>query len=247
MTMELIPAIDLAEGRVVRLLHGDFAAETRYDVTALDLYRRYHAAGARRLHVVDLDAARGRGSNAVIWRELAAVGDLEVQLGGGLRTTAALHAAFDAGVTRAVIGSVAVTDPGLVRDWLAHFGSARIVLALDVRLDKQHVPRLATHGWLTQSAVSLWDAIADFSSAGLSQVLCTDVACDGALAGPNLDLYREAIRRHPDIAWTASGGVSQAGDLAALAALPVSSAVCGRALLEGHLTLEELQPYLPAA
>jgi phosphoribosylformimino-5-aminoimidazole carboxamide ribotide isomerase len=245
--VELIPAIDLKEGRVVRLLQGDFDAETRYDMTAQALYERYVKAGARTLHLVDLDAARGRPAQRTIWQPLAADGRLQVQLGGGLRSEEALTQAFDDGICRAVIGSLGVTEPATVADWLRRFGAERLVLALDVRLDAESIPRLTTHGWLEQSEVSLWDAITYFHAAGLRHVLCTDVACDGALNGPNLSLYREARERCPDMQWIASGGVRHKDDLAALAAVPVQSVVSGRALLEGHLTLEELQPYLPAA
>jgi phosphoribosylformimino-5-aminoimidazole carboxamide ribotide isomerase len=146
-----------------------------------------------------------------------------------------------------VIGSVAVTRPELVTGWLARFGAGRLVLALDVRLDAGGVPRVATHGWREQTAVDLWDAVERYREAGLAHVLCTDVSRDGALAGPNLDLYREAVRRCPQIAWQASGGVRDAADLHALAAIGVAAAVSGKALIEGRMTTEELQPFLPAA
>ena len=245
--MELIPAIDLKDHRVVRLLKGDFDAETCYEVTAAALYERYVDAGATRLHLVDLDAARGREAQREIWRPLAADGRLQLQLGGGLRSAELLTRAFDDGVGRAVIGSLAVTEPATVVDWLRRYGPERIVLALDVRLDDKAIPRLTTHGWLRQSETSLWDAVAYFRTAGLRHVLCTDVACDGALGGPNLSLYREARLRWPEIDWIASGGVRDSHDLASLAAIPVQAVVSGRALLEGRLTMEELQPYLPAA
>jgi len=245
--MELIPAIDLSGGRVVRLLHGDFDRETRYADAPEDLYRRYADAGAQRLHVVDLDAARGTGSNTAIWATLTAMGSLKVQLGGGLRNPSALEAAFAAGIDRAVLGSVAVTHPQWVCDCLNAFGAQRIVLALDVRIDGDGIPRLATHGWQNQTQTSLWDAVTHFQSAGLIHVLCTDVGRDGAMSGPNLELYAEALQRHPGIAWQASGGIRHSADLRALDALGVSAAVSGRALLDGHLTMEELQPFLPAA
>ena len=245
--MELIPAIDLREGRVVRLLHGDFDAETRYEVTPVDLYIRYLKCGARRLHVVDLDGARdGTQPNLDIIWQLAA-GSMAVQSGGGLRSEEALRNLFDAGVERAVVGSIAVTDSARVVDWLARFGAERIVLALDVRLDAEGVPHLATHGWRQQSSIDLWSAVDRYLPAGLRHVLCTDVGRDGALSGPNLDLYAEAVRRFPSIAWQASGGVRDAADLHALARIGVAATVSGKALLEGRMTAEELQPFLPAA
>jgi phosphoribosylformimino-5-aminoimidazole carboxamide ribotide isomerase len=245
--MELIPAIDLRDGRVVRLLHGDFDAETRYEVTPADLYVRYASCGARRLHVVDLDGARdGTQPNLdIIWQLTA--GRLAVQAGGGLRSDEALTNLFDAGVQRAVVGSIAVTDPARVAGWLAQFGAERIVLALDVRLDAQGTPLIATHGWRELSTLDLWSAVERFLPAGLRHVLCTDVGRDGALTGPNLGLYAAAVRRFPGICWQASGGVRDAQDLHALAGIGVASTVSGKALLEGRMTPEELQPFLPAA
>lgn len=246
--MELIPAIDLKDGRVVRLLKGDFDARTDYDLSPADLYDRYAAAGARRIHVVDLDGARdGAAGNRAVVAALAARGGPRLQSGGGLRDHASLRSLFEAGVERAVVGSIAVQDPDTVVDWLREFGAGRIVLALDVRLDDAGTPRLATHGWRSQSAVSLWDAVEHFAAAGLAHVLCTDIDRDGALSGPNTALYREAVERFPGIAWQASGGVANAGDLAALAASGVAATVSGKALIEGRICHEELKPFLPAA
>ena len=239
--MELIPAIDLKEGRVVRLLQGDFAAQTRYACSPQAVYGRYADAGARRLHIVDLDAARGAGDNTTVWTALVADGRLKVQLGGGLRSDTTLQRAFDAGLERAVLGSIAVTDPAKVAQWLHAFGGARLILALDVRLDDTGTPRLATHGWEQQSATSLWDAVAHYERFGLQCVLCTDVSRDGAMTGPNLALYAEAIRRHPHVEWQASGGIRGLADLTALRTLGLCAAICGRALLEGQLSLDALQ------
>ena len=154
-------------------------------------------------------------SQRELWRPLAADGRLQVQLGGGLRSDASMTQAFDDGVCRAVIGSLAVTEPATVANWLRRYGPEKIVLALDVRLDEKAIPRLTTHGWLHQSDLSLWDAVAYYRTAGLRHVLCTDVACDGALGGPNLALYREARLRWPEVEWIASGGVRHAADLGA--------------------------------
>jgi phosphoribosylformimino-5-aminoimidazole carboxamide ribotide isomerase len=143
-----------------------------------------------------------------------------------------------------VVGSTAVTQPGEVQAWLREFGPESIVLAFDVRIDESGVPRLTTHGWEQQTATSLWDAVAGYLPHGLRHVLCTDVARDGALSGPNLDLYREAVDRFPAIAWQASGGVRDAADLHALDETGVAAAVSGRALLEGRMQRQELQPFL---
>ncbi|MDE2305745.1 MAG: 1-(5-phosphoribosyl)-5-[(5-phosphoribosylamino)methylideneamino] imidazole-4-carboxamide isomerase [Gammaproteobacteria bacterium] len=256
--MRLIPAIDLRGGRCVRLLRGEFDAETAYDASARSLLERYRDAGADWLHVVDLDGARdGNGANRALIAELAAAGaaagDLtatgavRLQVGGGIRDLTALLAMRTAGAARVVIGSAAVDDPQSVCGWIGEFGAEAIALALDVRIDANGTPRLATHGWRRQSTLVLWDAVARFAEHGLRHVLCTDVERDGALAGPNLALYRQALARFPQICWQASGGVRDAGDLEALAAAGVAAAVSGRALLEGRITNRELQPFLPNA
>lgn len=246
--MELIPAIDLREGRVVRLFQGDFDAETRYELTPEDLYARYANAGARRVHIVDLDGARdGQAGNRPVVTALASLGGLRVQSGGGLRSSRSVQTLLAAGVERAVLGSVAVTGRDEVVEWFNEFGTERLVLALDVRIDPTGLPHVATHGWREQTAVSLWDIVGHYLRVGLRHVLCTDVSRDGALAGPNLALYHEAMARFPEIEWQASGGVRDADDLKALAETGVAAAISGKALIEGRMSPEELQPYLPAA
>jgi phosphoribosylformimino-5-aminoimidazole carboxamide ribotide isomerase len=246
--MELIPAIDLRDGRVVRLFQGDFASETRYEVTPEDLYGRYARAGARRVHVVDLDGARdGRPGNRPIVATLAALGVMKLQSGGGLRESSQVRSLLSMGVERAVIGSIAVTHPEEVAGWFAEFSADRLVLALDVRIDPVGMPRVATHGWQEQSKLSLWDLVGRYERAGLRHVLCTDVDRDGALTGPNLGLYAEATARFPAISWQASGGVRDAADLKELARVGVSASVSGKALIEGRIAPEELEPYLPGA
>jgi len=246
--MRLIPAIDLKEGRCVRLLRGDFDAETRYDSSPFDLASVYRALGADWLHVVDLDGARdGVLGNRDTIEQLARDGALKLQVGGGLRSAAAVERMLECGAARVVLGSAAVADPDTVLEWLRRFGPERITLAFDVRLDERGTPRVATHGWRRQSELSLWDALQRFDSAGLKHVLCTDVARDGALSGPNLELYGAARERHPHIEWQASGGIRDAADLRALGALGLSAAISGKALLEHRIAREELQPFLPNA
>jgi len=245
--MRLIPAIDLKAGRCVRLLHGDFARETRYEAQPGALLAKYRALGADWLHVVDLDGAKdGNPGNRAIIEELAATNGLKLQVGGGLRDTAAVTRMLDLGAARVVIGSAALTEVGQVRAWLEHFGAERVALAFDVRLSGG-CPCVATHGWQRQSDSTLWSALANFSGTQLKHVLCTDVGRDGALSGPNIDLYGEAARRHPDIHWQASGGVRDARDLRALAQAGASAAVSGKALLEELIAAEDLQPFLPNA
>jgi phosphoribosylformimino-5-aminoimidazole carboxamide ribotide isomerase len=248
--MRLIPAIDLKDGRCVRLLRGDFARETAYPTPPLALARRYRAMGADWLHVVDLDGAReGRtdSGNRALIAELARGSRLKLQVGGGLRTRPDVERVLEAGAARAVIGSAASSDPTAVREWIKDFGHDRIVLALDVRLDADGTPCIVTHGWQRQTMRPLWEALAEFPAAVPTHVLCTDVARDGALSGPNVALYAEAARRFPGIAWQASGGIRDAADLLALASSGAAAAISGKALLEDLIPIEELRPFLPNA
>jgi phosphoribosylformimino-5-aminoimidazole carboxamide ribotide isomerase len=247
--MLLIPAIDLRGGQCVRLLQGRFDAETVYAQDPLTVLEQYLALGARRIHVVDLDGARdgSQGNRAAIRRIADHAGDDAIQVGGGVRTRQVAEELFALGVARVVVGSVAVTQPDEVASWIREFGPERVVLAFDVRLDEGGTPRLATHGWERQTQTSLWDAVERHLPAGLLHVLCTDVARDGALSGPNVELYQQCVRRFPGIAWQASGGVSAAPDLHALAATGAAAVISGRALLEGRLSAQEIEPFLPAA
>lgn len=245
--MELIPAIDIRNGRCVRLFRGRFDRETRYELDPRDLARDYRAAGARWLHIVDLDgAASGCRGNARLIGEIARAADLSIQLGGGIRDEQSLKEALDC-ADRVVIGSLAVTEPATVAEWLTHFGPERIVLGLDVRLDDAGTAFVTTHGWTESTGLTLDAAIEGFTEARLQHVLCTDVARDGALSGPNLALYRSLTGRRPGIAFQASGGVREAGDLEQLAATGVAAAISGKALLEQRIRFEEIRPFLPNA
>jgi phosphoribosylformimino-5-aminoimidazole carboxamide ribotide isomerase len=246
--MLLIPAIDLRNGRCVRLLKGDFNAETRYEMEPQELLARYRAFGASWLHVVDLDGAKnGVLANRATIVGLTAARDLRIQVGGGMRSPEAIDDLLSNGVTRAVIGSAAVEQPLEVAEWIKRFGPERICLALDVKLDDAGEPLIRTRGWTEGTSVTLWKAIEPFLSVGLKHVLCTDIDRDGALAGPNVELYSRALVRFPQLAWQASGGVRDAADLAALARVGVAAAVSGKALLEQRMTSEELRPFLPNA
>lgn len=246
--MELIPAIDLKEGRCVRLFKGDFAAETVYSNEPASVLERYRMLGAQRVHVVDLDGARdGNQPNREIILELAAQGRTALQVGGGLRTLERIRHLLDAGVERAVIGSVAVTAPDEVAGWMTQIDPKRIVLAFDVRLDSSGVPMLTTHGWLKTSEIVLWEAVERFLNNGLAHVLCTDVARDGAMTGPNCELYAQAVRRFPELQWQASGGVANGADLFALRDCGVAAVISGKAMLENTISAEELRPFLPNA
>jgi phosphoribosylformimino-5-aminoimidazole carboxamide ribotide isomerase len=246
--MLLVPAIDLRQGRCVRLFQGDFAAETRYEHEPHELVARYHQLGAPWLHVVDLDGARdGTLANRSVIVALASQPTVRLQVGGGIRSAATIDDLLRAGVGRVVVGSAAVERPGEVMGWLERHGPERICLAFDVRLDDSGTPRVHTRGWTEGTSVSLWDAVSRFSQSHIKHVLCTDIERDGAMTGPNITLYREAVSRFPNLAWQASGGVRNAADLAALAHTGVRSAVSGKALLEQRITSEELRPFLQDA
>lgn len=242
--MKIIPAIDLRDGKCVRLFKGDFDRQTEYSDDPLGMALRFAELAVETLHVVDLDGARsGTQQNQAIVEAIAGRAPIRVQLGGGLRSREALSRWFDAGVSRCVIGSLAVSSPDEVAEWLSAFGSDRLVLALDVRIDEDGTPMLATHGWTRSSATSLWDCIAFYLGHGLAHVLCTDVSRDGAMAGPNTALYRETLRRFPGLLLQASGGVRHVDDLRNLAAAGVPAAITGRALLDGAITPDEVASF----
>ena len=244
--MELLPAIDIRGGRCVRLLKGDFDHETRYAVDPLELAQQYADLGARWLHVVDLDGAE-KGSPVILdlVAQIHKNTSIEIQLGGGIRNHENLVRGL-AVAQRIVIGSLAVTQPGQVKKWLEEFGPQRLTLALDVRLANDGIPYITTHGWQRESQTTLWDALARFQPIGLEHVLCTDVSKDGAMKGPNLDLYRECLERWPSISFQASGGVRDINDLEALAKLGIARTISGKALLEGRITPTEISSFLPS-
>jgi phosphoribosylformimino-5-aminoimidazole carboxamide ribotide isomerase len=246
--MILIPSIDLRNGRCVRLLKGDFDRETRYDLEPHELLQRYRALGASWLHVVDLDGAKdGRLANRSVIVRLATQKALLIQVGGGVRTAAVVDDLLRNGIDRVIVGSAAVEKPAEVQRWMKKYGPEKIGLAFDIRHDKEGVPRVLIRGWTKESKLNLWEAIDSYLPHGLKHVLCTDVELDGALQGPAVALYAEAMKRYPQIAWQASGGVRSAADLAALAATGSAAAISGKALLEEMISPSELRPFLPNA
>jgi phosphoribosylformimino-5-aminoimidazole carboxamide ribotide isomerase len=246
--MLLIPAIDLRQGRCVRLYQGDFAAETRYELEPHELLMRYRALGASWLHVVDLDGAReGVLTNRSVILSLASQRAVRLQVGGGVRSAETIDDLLTHGVQRVILGSAAIERPQEVAEWLARFGPERVALALDVRLDVDGTPHVRTRGWTQGTTLSLWEALDRYAAGSVKHVLCTDTERDGAMRGPNLDLYRAAVARLPHVDWQASGGVRDAADLQALAQIGVSAAISGKALLEERIPLEELKPFLPDA
>lgn len=238
--MKIIPAIDLRDGRVVRLRQGDFEQTRHFDYAPVELAQRYADAGARWLHVVDLDGARaGKPMQADLLTRIASIG-IPVQAGGGIRSHDDIERLLDAGVARVVVGSLAVRDPAIFVQSLEAFGSDKLCLALDLRRDAGGHWRPAVEAWRSDSDVDSAELLGGFTAAGLRHVLSTDIAQDGMSAGPNLALYRELATQWPRIAWIASGGVRDRRDVNALAETGVAACVAGTALLDGTLALEEI-------
>ncbi|MEM1079965.1 MAG: HisA/HisF-related TIM barrel protein [Pseudomonadota bacterium] len=236
--MQIIPAIDLRAGRVIRLKQGDYSRETQYSVSGLVQARTYQSAGARRLHLVDLDAALDGGDgNLEQIGQICRALDIPVQMGGGVRNEDDVRARLDAGAERVIIGSVCVRDPARVCKWLDTIGADQIVAGLDVMHseDQGWLPRAA--GWTERGDQDLFTLLDQLTSAGLKQLLCTDIACDGMLSGPNLSLYRQLTERYPTLEVQASGGIGQKAHLERVAQTGVSGCVVGRALLEGLVPL----------
>lgn len=231
----------------MRLYQGDFAKLTPYMSTPHALLGRYETLGARWTHVVDLDGAKdGKRTNHALIAGLSASTSVKLQVGGGIRSAAAVEVLLDVGASRVVIGSVAVHHPEEVLQWFDRFGPERLCLALDVRTAPDGEPRVHTRGWTRAEDITLWEALAPYSGV-VRHVLCTDIDHDGTLSGPNLDLYRSNLAHSPDVAWQASGGIRDAQDLKALAEIGLAVAVCGKALIEDRIPHEELRPFLPDA
>lgn len=235
--MEIIPAIDLMDGKCVRLTQGDYAQRKTYALTPLDLAQNFENAGFRRLHLVDLDGARaGKVINLQILRTIAEKTSLIIDFSGGVRSTEEAQAVFDAGAAMLALGSIAVRNHKLFCDWLAKFGSAKIILSADVRGGKIQVS-----GWTEQTSLELVEFLRQYCACGVSQVTCTDIGRDGALAGPACDLYRSLVEEFPTLSIIASGGVGNIADVRELASVGVSGVIVGKAIYEGAVSLEELK------
>lgn len=237
--MIVYPAIDLRDGVCVRLMHGRFDQVTRYDDDPAARLADFAEAGAQWAHIVDLDGAEaGRAVQHALIGDLARAVDIRIQSGGGVRTEADVQALLDAGVDRVVVGSLAVSAPDMVAAWFDRFGPDRLTLALDVKADGDRwIPALK--GWTQAAETDLWSALDRYPLGTARHLLVTDVGRDGALTGPNLDLLAEIVRRRPDLAVQASGGVSAVADLAAARAVGCTGTIIGRALYEGRFTVEQ--------
>lgn len=236
----IIPALDLIEGKVVRLHQGDYAQQRDYGNDPLPRLQAYQQEGAQVLHLVDLTGAKDPAARQIpLLKTLLAGVSVPVQVGGGIRSREDVAALLGAGAARVVVGSTAVKQPEEVRQWFAEFGPDAIVLALDIRIDEQQRKEVAISGWQEAAGVTLEQVIEDYQSVGLKHVLCTDISRDGTLAGSNVELYQEITAQYPEIAFQSSGGIGSLEDIAALRDSGIRGVIVGRALLEGKFTVTE--------
>lgn len=238
--MIVYPAIDLRNGVCVRLMHGRFDQVTAYDQVPAARLAGFVAEGATWVHVVDLDGAEaGRAMQHQLIGDLAGSIDVKIQSGGGVRDVDDVEALLRAGVSRVVIGSLAVSNPVVVAGWLEHFGADRLTLAFDVRIGEDGVPVPSLKGWTEAAGLDLWAALNRYPAGTLKHVLITDVGRDGALTGPNLELLAEAVLRRPDLKIQASGGIASIEDIKAARAVGCTGAIVGRAIYEGRFTARQ--------
>lgn len=237
MKIELIPAIDIIDGKCVRLSQGDYGRKKEYNERPLEVAKRLEGAGIRRLHVVDLDGAAS--SHIVNYRsleEIASHTSLIVDFGGGLKTDDDLRIAFECGASMITGGSIAVKDQDTFCRWLQTYGTERIILGADAK-DK----KVAVSGWKENSDLELLPFISAYVEKGISKVICTDISKDGMLQGPAVELYQEILEQHPTLLLIASGGVGSSDDIRRLQDAGVPAVIFGKAMYEGQITLEELE------
>lgn len=236
--MILIPAIDIQGGRCVRLKQGQFAQVTTFDTPPIERAAYFANIGAKRLHVVDLDGAQtGSMQQLALICSMQDTG-IKVQAGGGIRSLEQANLCFSAGIKNLVLGSIAISNSELATQIIKEISPENIILAMDIRLING-IPMPATHGWQTTSNRNLWDVVSDYQQQGIRQILCTDIACDGMMQGPNFSLYQEAVARFPTIDWQASGGIRHQEDIETLDKLGVAAAILGLSLYQGTLDLAE--------
>ena len=236
----IFPAMDLMDGGCVRLLKGDFEARTNYDADPIDVAKSYAAAGAQWMHIVDLDGAKnGKTEQSDLILKIANSANIKVQTGGGLRDLAQIKRLLNGGVDRVVIGSLAVTNPQMVKHWLREVGPESICIALDVNQGEDGEYRPATKGWTEASTKTLWNVLSDFLGSGLRTILVTDIGRDGMQTGGNLDLYKRIQSEFPTLDLITSGGVGTLDHVKDLKAIDPHGIIIGKALYEGGFTLDE--------
>ncbi len=235
--MEIIPAIDIIDGKCVRLTQGDYAAKKIYNEHPLEVAKQFEAAGLKRLHLVDLDGAK---AGAVInWKVLEAIASkttLAIDFGGGIKREEDLKIVFESGVSLATIGSLAVKDETKFVNWLQRYGTDKFLLGADVKNEK-----IAVAGWLEETEIWVYDFVEKYINHGVQQIFCTDISKDGKLEGPSLDLYKTIMLKFPSLHFIASGGVSSMADLYKLEETGCKGVIIGKAIYEGMITLKSLE------
>lgn len=233
--IELIPAIDIIDGKCVRLTKGDYDQKTVYG-NPIDMAKEFERIGYNRLHVVDLDGAKSKHIvNDAVLRAITTETNLTVDFGGGIKTDEDLEKAFAAGASMVTVGSIAVTNPDLFMGWLEKYGAEKMILGADVRHGK-----ISINGWKEDSDEDLLSFLEKYVNAGVKNVLCTEISKDGTLSGPAIDLYRQVMDAYPALHLIASGGVSSKEDVIALDAAGIPAVVFGKAIYEGKINLKEL-------
>ena len=239
--INIIPAIDLIDGKCVRLTKGDYNQKKEYSASPLDMALRYQDIGISRLHLVDLDGAKSSSpKNLHVLEEIATRTSLDIEWGGGIKSDEALSDAFNAGAGHLIIGSVAVSNPDLFARWLQTYGGNRLILGADVSEG-----RVAINGWLEQSELTIDTLIERFRPYGLREVICTDITKDGMLQGPTFDLYSRLQGDYPEQDIIVSGGISSMDDIYRLDEMGLRHVIVGKAIYEGRIGLEELKKGLP--
>ena len=234
--MKIIPAIDLINGNCVRLTKGDYATEKVYNTDPVEVAKQFESAGFTRLHVVDLDGAKGgKVINLSTLQNICSNTSLQVDFGGGIKTREDLNKVLDAGAHQVTIGSLAAKDPQIVHNWIEEFGSEKFILGADAFNGK-----IAVNGWVDDSGIDLFEFIEGYYSKGIRHVLCTDISKDGMLQGTSNELYERIMKVYPDLFLIASGGVSGIQDVEELIRLNIPSVVIGKAIYEGRINLNEL-------
>lgn len=237
--MEIVPAIDIINGKCVRLTQGDYGQKKEYHDSPLEMAKRFEQAGISRLHLVDLDGAKQKQIvNKEVLKAIAEGTSLKIDFGGGVQSDAAIEEAFSLGAHQVTGGSIAVKNRDLFTSWITGFGGEKIILGADAKNRK-----IAISGWEETTEIELIDFIKGYHAKGISYVICTDVAKDGLLQGPSLDLYKDILSEIPSIKLIASGGVSEVKDLEKLAEIGVYGAIVGKAYYEGRITLEQLASF----
>ena len=235
--MEIIPAIDIIDGKCVRLTQGDYEQKTIYNENPLEVAKAFEGAGLKRLHLVDLDGAKeGTVKNWVVLQQIAASTTLSIDFGGGIKQDKDLKIVFESGAAYATIGSLAVKQRDVFVSWLNEYGADKFLLGADVKSEK-----IAVAGWLETTDIDIFDFLNDYVEHGIQQVFCTDVSKDGKLEGPSLNLYKKVIEQFPSLWFIASGGVSSMDDLYALKSIGCAGAIIGKAIYEGRIQLKDLK------